>query len=99
MKGNINIDYGRLIAVGVPFLLGVIKSKMSGSRSSSKMIDTEFRNEWGRKIRITVDDDTHGIHPGMKVTIEGPRGTGSWHLTNVEAGKLANILHQYLYQK
>lgn len=96
MKGNINIDYGRLIAVGVPFLLGVIKSRMSGSKSKNRMIDTEFRNEWGSKIRITVDDDTHGIYPGMKVTIESPRGVGSWHLTNVEAGQLANMLHKYM---
>lgn len=92
---KMKIDYGKLLAIGLPLVIATIKEKI-GSRSIKPMMVRDFRNEMGKPVRITIDTDNYGIRSGMKITISGSDREASWSLSNVEAAEVATMIFRKL---
>jgi len=92
---NIKIDYGKLLAIGLPLVIATIKEKI-GSRSMKPMMEKTFYNEMGKPVRITIDSDNYGFRSGMKITISGNGREASWSLSNVEAAEVATMIFRKL---
>ena len=83
-----------LIATALPLVISLLKEKITtGSRSNLKpMIVKRFKNELGNNIILSVDRDTREKYNGFVITMEGPRSTGQWTVTNLEAMQLISAL-------
>jgi len=83
-----------LIATALPLAIGLIREKIvTGSRARLKpMVIKRFKNELGNDIIISVDRDPREKYNGFVITIEGPRSTGQWTITNLEAMQLISAL-------
>jgi hypothetical protein len=93
---NIKLDYSKLLALGLPVVISMMKKTWHGSKSKKPMMTRSFHNENGQKIDIFIDDDSRDWLGRMKITIEGPRGSSSWTLTNIEASELAGAIFKRL---
>lgn len=92
---NLKIDYGKLLAIGIPLIIGAIKEKI-GSKGLKPMMEKTFYNEMGHPVTITIDTDNYGMKSGMKITISSRDKEGIWSLSNVEAAEVATMIFRKL---
>jgi len=83
-----------LIAAALPLAIGLLRDKINtGSRAKMKpMIVKRFKNELGHNIILSVDRDPREKYKGFVITIEGPRSTGQWTVTNLEGMQLVSAI-------
>ena len=83
-----------LIATVLPLAISLLKEKITtGSQSSLKpMVIKRFKNELGNDIILSVDRDPREKYNGFVITIEGPRSTGQWTITNLEGMQLVSAI-------